>query len=243
VKSKIHQQRTNGKRRRNQAVDRKRKRKRVRQQLADRKSKNQRRLDKTKLGDDSGTVFRASNIRYEVAECVHGLSFGGSGVFHVLARQLGLIGAIEQRLHVLKIHLPYHESDHVLNIAYNSLCNADCLQDLELRRNDVNYLDALGARRIPDPTTAGDFCRRFNQAHINVLQDVYDDLRIGVWQQQPAEFFDEARLDVDGTLVPTTGECKEDVDIAYNGVWGYHLAGETSRRETMAAGLGVQGFP
>ena len=57
--------------------------------------------------------------------------------------------------------MPYSESDHVLNIAYNLLVGGTCLEHLELRRNDEVYLDALGAQRIPDPTTAGDFCRRF----------------------------------------------------------------------------------
>ncbi len=75
----------------------------------------------------------------------------------------------------------------MLNIAYNPLCNGTCLQDIELRRNDVNFLDALGARRIPDPTTAGDFCRRFRQSDIDQLQDV-DGVRMGVWKQQPQAF-------------------------------------------------------
>jgi hypothetical protein len=96
------------------------------------------------------------------------------------------------------------------------------LQDLELRRTDLHYLDALGARRVPDPTTAGDFCRRFDRDHINRLQDIYDDIRVRVWQQQPRRFFDQAILEADGTLVPTTGQCKKGMDIAYNGVWGYH---------------------
>ena len=69
--------------------------------------------------------------------------------------------AIDAELHLLKMHLPYHESDHVLNIAYNALCEGRCLEDIELRRNDETFLDALGTERIPDPTTAGDFCRRF----------------------------------------------------------------------------------
>ena len=64
-------------------------------------------------------------------------------------------------LHVLKRHLPYHESDHVLNIAFNILAGGKRIEHIELRRNDEVYLDALGAQRIPDPTTAGDFCRRF----------------------------------------------------------------------------------
>jgi len=116
----------------------------------------------------------------------------------------------------------YHESDHVLNLAYNALCNGDCLQDIELRRNDVNFLDALGAQRIPDPTTAGDFCRRFTPETIHILQDVYDKVRVGVWRKQPDAFSDRAILDADGTLVPTDAEHKEGVDIAYDGSWSYH---------------------
>ena len=106
--------------------------------------------------------------------------------------ELGLIEAIDRSLHLLKIHLPYHESDHVLNFAYNALCDGTCLQDIELRRNDEVFLDALGARRIPDPTTAGDFCRRFTPEDVRTLLDVFNDTRRQVWAEQPAEFFAQA---------------------------------------------------
>src|SRR5271157_4639 len=94
----------------------------------------------------------------------------------------------------LKIHLPFHESDHVLNFAYNALCEGTCLQDIELRRNDEVFLDALGARRIPDPTTAGDFCRRFHVEHIDLLQDIIDETRLKLWVQQPAAFLTQATI-------------------------------------------------
>jgi hypothetical protein len=194
----------------------------IRRRLAARKRQLQRRLDKAKLGDCSQPVFTARNIDYEIADRVHGLAWGGIGAMHLLARRCGLIEAIDHKLHLLKIPLPYHESDHVLNFAYNALCNGTCLQDIELRRQDVNFLDALGARRLPDPTTAGDFCRRFTENHINVLQDIYDDVRIGIWQQQPDAFFDQAILDADGSLVATDAQSKQGIDIAYDGTWGYH---------------------
>ncbi len=69
--------------------------------------------------------------------------------------------ALDTRLPILKRRRPYSEADHVLNIAYNILCGGAVLDDIEVRRNDVAFLDTLGARAIPDPTTAGDFCRRF----------------------------------------------------------------------------------
>jgi len=167
-------------------------------------------------------MFTASNIHYEIGDRGGGIAYGGIGSVHALARQLGLIDAIDQRLHLLKFHFPFHESDHVLNIAYNALCDGTCLQDIERRRNDEAFLDALGARRIPDPTTAGDFCRRFSAADVNTLQDVFDDVRVRAWASQPPQFFDRARIDMDGTLVATASECKQGMDIAYDGTWGYH---------------------
>lgn len=194
----------------------------IRNNLASCKRQIERRLDKAILGDCSQPVFRGRNIHYDISRRVRGLAFGGIGAFLLLAQKIGLIDAINRGLSLLKIYLPYHESDHVLGIAFNALCNGDCLQDIELRRNDAVYLDALGARRIPDPTTAGDFCRRFNAESINRLQDIFDDIRIGLWRQQPPSFLEQAIIDVDGSLVETTGQCKKGMDIAYNGVWGYH---------------------
>jgi len=167
-------------------------------------------------------MFTARNIHYEVSAPTHGMTYGGIGAVHALARQLGLIAALDERLHLLKIHLPYHESDHVLAIAYNALCDGTCLQDLERRRTDAHFLDALGARRLPDPTTAGDFCRRFTRAAIYTLLDIINDTRLRAWARQPRAFFDRAVIDMDGTLVATTGSCKQGMDIAYNGTWGYH---------------------
>jgi hypothetical protein len=194
----------------------------IHRKLANSKRRIEQRLDKTKLGDCSKPMFTASNIHYDIGDRSHGIAHGGIGAIHALAGQIGLIDAIDNRLHLLKIHLPFHESDHVLNFAYNALCDGTCLQDIELRRNDEVFLDALGARRIPDPTTAGDFCRRFSSANVLTLLDIFDDTRIKVWAEQPDAFFDQATIDMDGTLVATTGECKQGMDIAYDGTWGYH---------------------
>ena len=181
------------------------------------------RLDKFNFPLDlSQPMFRAGNIHYEVAERSVGTPYGGIGLIHQLAKRLGLPQAIDERLHLFKIHLPYHESDHVLNIAYNALCDGRCLQDLELRRQDAAYLDAVGAERVPDPTTAGDFCRRFGEMDLRDLQAAIDVARRNAWSSQAASFFEEAILDADGTIVETDGECKQGIDISYKGVWCYH---------------------
>ena len=167
-------------------------------------------------------MMTAANIHYEIAERTRATAAGGIGAMHLLARKLELDQAIDRSLRLLRIHLPYHESDHVLNMAYNLLAGGTCLEHLELLRNDEAYLDALGARRIPDPTTAGDFCRRFDAAAVDRLQEVFNATRRKVWRQQPDAFFEEAILEADGTMVETTGECKQGMDINYQGQWGYH---------------------
>ena len=167
-------------------------------------------------------MMTASNIHYELADRVQGLRAGGIGAMLLLARNTGLIKDIDSTLVLFKRHLPYHESDHVLNIAFNILAGGKRIEHLELRRNDEVYLNALGAERIPDPTTAGDFCRRFSETDVMILMDAINETRLRVWSEQPREFFEEAILDVDGTIVATDAECKQGVDIAYNGTWGYH---------------------
>jgi hypothetical protein len=168
-------------------------------------------------------MMTATNIHYELGERCRAIGAGGIGVVHRLVHEVGLAEALDERVEVLKIHKPYHESDHVLNIAYNSLCGGQTLEDIELRRNDEALLDALGAESIPDPTTAGDFCRRFTAADVEDLMDAINVARSNVWRQQDASFFEQtARIDADGTLVDTDGQCKEGMDVSYKGVWGYH---------------------
>jgi len=182
-----------------------------------------RRLDNNKRPKSARPMFAARNIRYDLGERCHGLGYGGLGAIEQMVKHLRLAQSIDDNLHLLKIRLVYHESDHVLNLAYNALCDGTCLQDLELRRQDEVFLDALGAKRLPDPTTAGDFCRRFTTPeHIRSLLNAINEARLKVWAKQPDGFFDEARLDGDGSLVETTGQCKDGMDIAYDGTWSYH---------------------
>lgn len=165
--------------------------------------------------------FSASGIAYELAERCRAIPCGGIGAIMRLVQDVGLVDALNERLGVLKVARPYQDSDHVLNIAFNLLCGGSVLEDIEIRRNDAAFLDALGARAIPDPTTAGDYVRRFDEAAVWRLMRTINDVRIGVWQRSGVAQ-GTARIDADGSIVPTTGECKEGMDMSYKGVWGYH---------------------
>ena len=165
--------------------------------------------------------FSASGIAYEMAERSRAIPCGGIGAIMRLVEGVGLVHAINERLGILKVARPYQDSDHVLNIALNLLCGGSVLEDIEIRRNDGAFLDALGARAIPDPTTAGDYLRRFDEDAVWRLMHTINEVRVGVWQRSGVAR-GTARIDADGSIVPTTGECKEGMDISYKGVWGYH---------------------
>lgn len=191
--------------------------------IAERKRSIEKRLDRNRFLDGfAGPVLAATNIQYELGQRTKAIAYGGIGLIHQLAQQSGLVEAIGRHLHLFKLYLPYRESDHVLNLAYNAICDGRVMEDIELRRNDEAFLDALGAERIPDPTTAGDFCRRFRAADIGALQDAIDEARLNVWSRQEDDFFEQATIDADGHLVGTEGECKKGMDMAYDGTWGYH---------------------
>jgi hypothetical protein len=199
----------------------------IRQQLAKKKRRIEARLRRFRGGKkprvEGQPEFTTQQPTYEVAERARAIGCAGIGVVHQVVQAIGLAKQLDANLHVLKQHRPYNDSDHVLNIAYNQLCGGRVLGDIEVRRNDEAFLDALGARAIPDPTTAGDYCRRYCAESIWRLMHTVNDARIVVWQRQGESFFQEtARIDADGSIVPTTGECKEGMDISYKGDWGYH---------------------
>lgn len=167
--------------------------------------------------------FNGPRPTYEMAERTRAIPCGGLGAIHQLVREIGLPELVDSQLKILKRARPYQDSDHVLNIAYNLLCGGQVLDDIEVRRNDAAFLDMLGARAIPDPTTAGDFCRRFDAEAIWRLMSIVNEARVRVWQRSDLNLTREtARIDADGSIVPTTGECKEGMDLSFKGLWGYH---------------------
>lgn len=193
----------------------------LRQKLKSRKRRMLGRIDKANAFNAS-PMIQPPAIKYELADKQQAIAAGGIGTLLQLAKTLDLRKEINAAIPIFKLRLPYDETDHVLNIALNLLAGGTCLEHLEDRRCDEAYLNAMGAQRIPDPTTAGDFCRRFSESQIIQLMAAYNRIRERVWKQQPAEFFDCATIEADGTQVETSGEKKQGIGINYKGQWGYH---------------------
>ncbi len=188
------------------------------QKISRRERRATQRIDKANWSGQTPMISPPA-IQYELADRVQATNAGGLGVIQQMVKQLGLTESINRICPIFKMHLPYSEADHVLNIAYNLLAGGTCLEHLELRRKDEAYLNALGAERIPDPTTAGDFCRRFGTWDIFALQESFHEARLKVRKQQPDSFFDQAIIKADGTQVETWVEHKEGMSINYKGEW------------------------
>jgi hypothetical protein len=193
----------------------------IRRQLKSRKRRVDARIDKANWSGRT-PMLQTPAIKYELSDKQQAISAGGIGTIMQLIEQLDLRKAVNDAIPLLKVHLPYDEADHVFNIALNLLAGGSCLDHLETRRSDEAYLNALGAERIPDPTTAGDFCRRFGPCDVMLLMQAFNRVRLDVWRQQPEEFFDVAIIEVDGTIVETCGEKKQGIGMNYKKQWGYH---------------------
>ncbi len=191
------------------------------QRLAERKARIEERLDGGRQWESTRPVVENANLHYEVSGRVGATSLGGIGLVHEFVRQLGLVEALDAKVDVLKRHFPYHESDHILNLTYNLMTGGTCIEDIERLRQDEAYLEALGAERVPDPTTAGDFLRRFDRDSLLGLMQAMDAVRPSVWAKLAKRERALALIDVDGTIAPTDGQCKEGMGMSYKGTWSY----------------------
>ena len=178
-------------------------------------------------------MFEQANIGFEVSDRARAINCGGIGVIRLLVSRLKLAESINRRVRLLKAHLPYSESDHVLNIAYNIMSGGNTLEDIKQLRKDEVYLDALSAQRIPDATTAGDFLRRFDAESILDMQEAINDTRRKVWAAQEDSFKQEAVIDADGTISTDAGQLQTGDGHQLQGNLGIrsadHFAGQHKR--------------
>ena len=105
---------------------------RLRRQLRCFKGQIERRLERENERNvhDGHPVLRGAGAAYGIASRVRAVAAGGIGLMHQMAEAIGLDREIDRRVELLRFHAPYEESDHVLNIAFNSLAGGECLEFL-----------------------------------------------------------------------------------------------------------------
>ena len=176
-------------------------------------------------------VMRMPKLHVETEERATVTRFGGLALFEKLCRRFGVAALIDEHVEVLKLHLPYHESDHVLAQAMNLYAGGTCIEDMMYLQHDEAVLRMVGACRLPDPTTAGDFLRRFERTvHPDALaglRTANNKLQQRVWRklsrrQRRRRKRELCILDVDSHIKQVCGTRKEGADFSYNGKWSYH---------------------
>jgi hypothetical protein len=194
-----------------------------RKNLRNLKRKRQRHLARS-TGSKAGRqpVLRGGNVRYEISHKVRGVASGGIAAIHEMVQAVGFDRAINASLELLKVHRPYWESDHILSLAYMIMNGGSCVEDLKACRDDLEFAAAMGACKIPDSTTAGDFLRRFGPDDIRALIQAALDTSKELWRTGLSP--QERRvgvIDADGTIVATGAECMEGIEYSYKKQWGY----------------------
>jgi len=167
-------------------------------------------------------VFSNRQIRVQVQQRGKITPYGGLFLAHDLAARLELDRDMNRSIRLLKLYAPYFESDHILTHVYNLYVGGRCIEDIANLQHSDAVKHLLGACRIPDPTTAGDFLRRFEPHHLRQFQAVIDRGREKVWRKLPRSRKKVGTVDLDSTIKKVYGECKQGADFAYNGKWSYH---------------------
>jgi hypothetical protein len=170
----------------------------------------------------SGPVLRHPKLQMS-SEPSDTTPYGGLALAASLVRSLGLAQDLDRELSLLASHRPFYESDHVLTHVYNLYAGGTCIEDIADLQTSEPVRRILGAERIPDPTTAGDFLRRFDADALKTLDQVIDRAQEKVWKRRYGKRKAErAIVDLDSCVRPVYGDQKEGTDFTYKGSFGYH---------------------
>ena len=148
--------------------------------------------------------------------------YGGLALAAGLVKRLGVARELDHHLHLLKMHRPYHESDHVLAQVYNLFAGGQCIEDMANLQGSEAVRRMLGAERLPDPTTGGDFLRRFGENDLREFDAAMDAIQERAWRKIHKGPRALALVDLDSHVRPVYGAQKEGADFSYKGTWAYH---------------------
>lgn len=179
-----------------------------------------------------GTVLGHRKLHIELDERPDVTAAGGLVLPLALLRTFKVPELLDTRVKVLKRHLPYHESDHILSQALMLYAGGTCIEDMTLLQQDQALLKMLDTVRTPDPTTSGDFLRRFvAEGKLEDLRGAIDKIQDRVWASPKRWRWSRrgkkkkaiAVLHLDGHLKTLSGVTREGADFSYKGVWSFSI--------------------
>ena len=190
-------------------------------------------LDELNMAGGNKTVLRLPKLHLELDARLPATCHGGITLLLSLWRQFNVADTIDDKVSVLQRHRPYHESDHVLAQVLNLFTGGTCIEDQATLQQDLAVLRLLGSERFPDPTTSGDFLRRFdercNPGALDGLREATDQVRQEVWsdlqkrhKRRKAKLGKWGLVDMDSHIAEFTSRQKEGADFSYTGRWSYH---------------------
>ncbi len=169
-----------------------------------------------------GREFRHPKLEVEL-ERSEASAYGGLSLAVSLIKKLNVPQRLDEALDLLGARRPYTESDHVLTHVYNLFLGGSCIEDIALLQGSEAARRMIGARAVPDPTTAGDFLRRFKAKDLRKLNRVIDDTQSEVWRRRyGSKKRSLVYVDLDSHVKHIYGSQKEGADFTYKGCYGYH---------------------
>lgn len=178
--------------------------------------------DELSSGGCRGGEFRHPKLVLSPEEA-DSTPYGGLSLAARLVSRLRLPQSINAALSLLRAHRPFSESDHVLTHAYNLFVGGTCIEDIAHLQASKPVRRLLGAARIPDPTTAGDFLRRFGVEDLCALDTAIDEAQGRAWRlAQGKRKRALALVDMDSHVHAVYGHQKEGADFTYKGSFGFH---------------------
>jgi len=166
--------------------------------------------------------FRQPKLQVGV-ESSETTAVGGLALAVRLSARLRMAESIDGQLSLLRSPRPFHESDHVLTHVYNLFAGGTAIEDIADLQHSEPVRRLLGATRIPDPTTAGDFLRRFDEPAIRALDRAIDEIQELAWRRRDGvKKREQGVVDLDSHLHHVYGHQKEGSDFTREGGFGFH---------------------
>jgi hypothetical protein len=174
----------------------------------------------------AGALMRLPTVQVEV-EASDTTVYGGLVVVLALVKRVRLPQLLNDALSLLRVYKPYSEADHVLTHTFNLYLGGSTIEDIATLQQSPAIRCLLGMPRVPDPTTAGDFLRRFDQPSLTSLDLALDQAMERAWQLLPRKVRRQrktqtAKVDLDSHFKEVYGQQKEGADLNRKGVWSYH---------------------